>query len=435
DSLVPRLQEVFEIDPGKAGLFQTAFFCAYGLVSIPAGMILARIGYKKGMILGLSIIATGCLLYYPAAGGRIFALFLLAFFVTASGMAFLQVAANPYIAVLGSEDRASSRLNLAQAFNSLGTWFAPIFGTLLILSDNIKSSDEIAELSIADKELYFSGEAAAVQTPFLYIAAALIVLALVIALFRLPKILGEEKGGTFLEALKFPQLKFGAIGIALYVAAEVAIGTFAVKYFQAMGLPEMIKESGFMSSIVGLIIEDLSAVDDKAIVGAFVTFYWGGAMIGRFIGSIVMTMIESRKVLLFNTLMVIGLLLISIFSIGFLSMWSLLLIGLFNSIMFPTIFTLAIEGLGKLKPQGSGILCSAIIGGALVPVMGAIAIMAGPADDGVSATAFGYKVGLIFPMLCYIYINFYSRRVKKYHAWKTEENLFEKRPLDWEQSQ
>lgn len=422
DSLVPRLQEVFEIDPGKAGLFQTAFFCAYGLVSIPAGMILAKIGYKKGIILGLSIIALGCILYYPAAGGRVFTLFLLAFFVTASGMAFLQVAANPYIAVLGPEESASSRLNLAQAFNSLGTTIAPILGTVLILSDNIKNADEIAILNSADKDAYLAAEAGAVQTPFLYIAGALLFLAVLVAIFKLPKILGEDSKGSFREAFKFPQLKYGALAIALYVGAEVAIGTYAVKYFQSMGLPDMILESSFMRSIAGMSIDDFSTVDPKAIVGAFVFIYWGGAMVGRFLGSILMRFVQPRRVLFIFTTVVMLLLLTSILTQGFVSMWSLLFIGLFNSIMFPTIFTLSIEGLGDLKPQGSGILCSAIIGGALVPVLGTIAVAVGPVDNEIGATSFGFKIALLFPLICYLYINFFSRKVSKFHKWKTAEN-------------
>ena len=401
DSLVPRLQEVFEIDPGKAGLFQTAFFCAYGLVSIPAGMVLAKIGYKKGIILGLSIIAIGCLLYYPAAGGRMFGLFLLAFFTTASGMAFLQVAANPYVAVLGPEKTASSRLNLAQAFNSLGTTIAPILGAVLILSDNIMTSEEISALPKLERTSYYANEAAAVQTPFLYVALALVILAGIILLIKLPKLLNESPKAGFLKALSFPQLKYGAIAIMLYVGAEVAIGTYAVKYFQSMDLANAIKNSGVMSSIAGLWLDDLSKVDDKAIVGAFVFVYWMGAMVGRFIGSAIMTFIKPYKVLFTFTGIVICLLLTSIFTMGFVSMWSLLFIGLFNSIMFPTIFTMSIEGLGEYKPQGSGILCSAIIGGALAPVLGFL------------ATSFGYKVALIFPIVCYLYINYFARRIGK----------------------
>lgn len=403
DSLVPRLQEVFEIDPGKAGLFQTAFFFAYGLVSIPAGMVLAKIGYKRGVILGLLIIALGCLIYYPAAGQRLFGLFFLAFFVTASGMAFLQVAANPYVAVLGSERTASSRLNLAQAFNSLGTAIAPIVGAVLILSDNIKSKDDIGLLDETERLAYYAQEAAAVQTPFLYVASALVALTLVILMIKLPKLLNEAPRKGFLKALSFPQLKFGAIAIMLYVGAEVAIGTYAVKYFQSMDLAQAIKVNPAMSSIAQLWLNDLNAVDDKAIVGAFVFIYWMGAMIGRFIGSAVMTFIRPPKVLFTFTGVVILLLLTSIFTTGFVSMWSLLFIGLFNSIMFPTIFTMSIEGLGVYKPQGSGILCSAIVGGALAPVLGFL------------ATSFGYKVALLFPILCYLYINYFARRIGKLH--------------------
>jgi FHS family L-fucose permease-like MFS transporter len=189
DSLIPRLREIFELSYFEAGLVQFAFFIAYGLVSIPAGWLLHRIGYKKGIILGLAIMGLGCLLFIPAASFRVFAVFMAGYFILASGMTILQVAANPYVTVLGDEKGASSRLNLSQAFNSLGTTIAPAIGAIFILSDHINSADEINALDQAGRELYYTAEASAVQKPFLFLALALLALALVVVLAKLPQVL------------------------------------------------------------------------------------------------------------------------------------------------------------------------------------------------------------------------------------------------------
>lgn len=400
DSLIPRLREVFELSFFQAGLVQFAFFMAYGLLSIPSGFILSKIGYKKGILLGLTIMGAGCLLFYPAAAFRMFSIFLIAYFVLAGGMTVLQVAANPYVAVLGSEETASSRLNLSQAFNSLGTALAPAFGAMFLLSDTIKSSANIENMTGSTREAYLTQEASAVQSPFLFLAVSLIVLAILISFIKLPNILKKNPGLGYKEALGHKVLKMGAIGIFVYVGAEVAIGSYLVNYFMDMQLPQLIMESNSMSKISQWILQkDLSQVDYKAIVGAFVIFYWSGAMLGRFIGAYLTRIIAPAKVLAIFATMAIALLATSMLTGGFVAMWSILFVGLFNSIMFPTIFTLSLRGLGNFKPQASGILCTAIVGGAVVPPL-----------YGLLTDTFDFKSALTLMVLCYFYIFFFARK-------------------------
>ena len=399
DSLIPRIRELFTLSYFQAGLVQFAFFGAYFVLSIPAGFILSKIGYKRGIVLGLITMAMGCLLFYPASSYREFSIFLLAYFTLAGGMTILQVAANPYVAALGSEVGASSRLNLSQAFNSLGTAIAPIIGAAFILSGKVKSADEIEALSESAKETYLISEAAAVQTPFLGIAGFILILALAFAFFKLPKILQKSPSGGYGLVLKKPSLVLGAIGIFVYVGAEVAIGSYLVNYFIDMDMATAIKNSNFMSSISETVLGDsLTNVSNLAIVGAFVTFYWSGAMVGRFIGAYLTKILQPAKVLAGFAIGAILLVAISMSSSGFIAMWTILAVGLFNSIMFPTIFTLAIDGLDDLKPQASGILCTMIVGGALIPPL-----------YGKLTDNFGFKAALVLVLICYAYIFFYGR--------------------------
>ena len=401
DPLIPRLKEVFELSNFQSGLIQLSFFGAYFLLSVPTGFILTKIGYKRGIVLGLAVMGLGCLLFYPAASSRVYGIFLLAVFVLASGMTILQVAANPYVAALGSEAGASSRLNLSQAFNSLGTAVAPIVGASLILSDKVKSSEEIATLTDVAKEAYYASEAAAVQTPFIAIGGFVLVLALAFVFFKLPAILQKAPKGGYSKVLKKPSLVLGAVGIFVYVGAEVAIGSYLVNYFESMNLAEIIKKDEFMRSISETVLgKSLTDVSNLGIVGAFVTFYWSGAMIGRFIGAYLTKII--RPALVLGTFAIGALLMISISlsTTGIIAMWSILAVGLFNSIMFPTIFTLAIDGLDDLKPQASGVLCTAIVGGAILPpLFGKL----------VDETGGSFQASLILVMVCYAYIFIYSR--------------------------
>lgn len=404
DSLIPRLREIFELTYFQSGLVQFAFFMAYGLLSIPAGFILARIGYKNGMLLGLSTMGIGCLLFWPAAGFRLFELFLLGYFVLAGGMTVLQVAANPYVSVLGNARTASSRLNLSQAFNSVGTTIAPIVGAMFILSDNIYTGSEIAELSESDKLTYYASEASAVQGPFIFLALSLLVLAGLVALVKLPNVLDTKHAGSYHQALKNKRLVMGALGIFVYVGAEVAIGSYLVNYFLEMNLVESIKNSNLLSYMSTSLLNthDLASVDPKAIVGAFVMFYWGGAMVGRFIGAFLTSVLSPAKVLASFAIGAVLMIIISMSSTGVTAMISILAVGLFNSIMFPTIFTLAIEELGDLKPQGSGILCTAIAGGAFIPPL-----------YGYCTDLVGFKLAFILLILCYGYILFYGLSAKR----------------------
>lgn len=402
DSLVPRLKDVFEMSYAKTVLVQFAFFVAFFVFSLPSGFILSKIGYKKGIVLGLLTMALGCLLFYPAASYRSFPIFLLGYFTLAGGITVLQVAANPYVALLGSEDGASSRLNLSQAFNSLGTTIAPVVGALFLLSDSVKTSDQIAILNELEKKEYYIAEAATVQTPFLLIAISIAVLAAIFGFIKLPQIMQESPKGGYFTLLKNKLMLMGALGIFVYVGAEVAIGSFLVNYFSDMNLATIVAESETMMNIANTIAstfnKTFSGSDPKSLLGIFVIFYWGGAMIGRFVGAYLTKIMAPGKVLAIFASLAIAMILISINTTGLLSMWSILAVGLFNSIMFPTIFTLSLEGLGDLKAQASGLLCMAIVGGAIIPF-----IFGGLIDD------FGFKTAFVLTIICYGYILFYGR--------------------------
>jgi FHS family L-fucose permease-like MFS transporter len=402
DSLIPRLKDVFEMSYAKTVLVQFAFFVAFFVFSLPAGFVLSKIGYKKGIVLGLVTMAVGCLLFYPAAEYRMFPVFLVGYFTLAGGITVLQVAANPFVALLGSEEGASSRLNLSQAFNSLGTTIAPVVGALFLLSDSVKSSDEIAVLSEVEKSEYYIAEAATVQTPFLLIAGFILVLALAFVFTKLPKLIEESPKGGYFKLLKNKLMLMGALGIFVYVGAEVAIGSFLVNYFYDSGLAPIVAENETMMNIANSIAstfnKTFSGSDPKSLLGIFVIFYWGGAMIGRFVGAYLTKIMSPGKVLSIFASLAITMILISINTSGLVSMWSILAVGLFNSIMFPTIFTLSLEGLGDLKAQASGLLCMAIVGGAIIP------FAFGSLIDG-----FGFKTAFLLTILCYGYILFFGR--------------------------
>jgi len=398
DSLIPRIKDVFELSNFQAVLVQFAFFGAYFFFSVPAGWLLSKIGYQKGIVLGLVVMALGCILFSPAASERMFGVFLLGYFTLAAGITVLQVAANPYVAVLGSEDGASSRLNLSQAFNSLGTTIAPIIGASFLLSDTIMSSEAIGYLTADEQQEYYIKEAAAVSSPFLLLAGCIGVLAIVFVFIKLPKILEKSPKGGYAKLFSNKAAMMGVVGIFLYVGAEVAIGSFLVLYFLDMNLATLVLGNDSMNAIaMRMLNKDISQVDPKAIVGAFVFLYWGGAMIGRFVGAFLTRVIKPGKVLALFAGLAVLMILISMSSSGLVAMWSILAVGLFNSIMFPTIFTLTLDGLGDLKPQASGLLCMAIVGGAIIPPLyGALA-------DGV-----GFKLAFILVIICYSYILYFG---------------------------
>jgi FHS family L-fucose permease-like MFS transporter len=369
DILIPHLKAVFDLTYVQAMLVQFCFFGAYFLVSIPSGHIVKKLGYKQGIVVGLLIAAVGCVLFYPAAQMHNYPVFLFALFVLASGITLLQVSANPYVSLLGPEKTASSRLTLTQAFNALGTTVAPSFGALLILG------------SASDAFLTPAQNAESVQLPYLILAAMLIALAGIFAWLKLPDIMSEQKEAAEKSdtiegsAWQYRHLVLGAVGIFMYVGAEVAIGSFLVSFLA-------------QENIAGL---------KEHVAAHYITYYFGGAMVGRFIGAAVMQKLPAGKVLGFNGTMAIILVIIAMSTSGQLAMWSILLVGLFNSIMFPTIFSLALNGLGKHTAQGSGILCLAIVGGAIVPLI-----------QGAFADYMGVQLSYFLPVLCYIFIVFYG---------------------------
>jgi MFS transporter, FHS family, L-fucose permease len=383
DILIPHLKAAFSLSYVQAMLIQFCFFGAYFVMSLPSGILVERIGYKRGIIIGLAVAGSGCLLMYPAAGMRSYYFFLFALFVLASGITLLQVAANPYVAILGRPERASSRLTMTQAFNSLGTTIGPFFGSILILA---AARPTVTSDAVASR----AAEAASVQGPYFVLAMVLFALAVAIALVRLPTIEARDQPASDSSmpthehhdsVWAYRHLVLGAIAIFMYVGGEVAIGSFLVN---------------FMSQA------DIAALSEET-AGKYLSFYWGGAMVGRFIGAVVMTRVKPANVLAFNALVVIALLAIAMASAGTTAMWCLLAIGLFNSIMFPTIFTLAIDGLGKHTGAGSGVLCMAIVGGAIVPVI-----------QGFVADNVSLLYSFVTPLVCYLYIAFYG--VKGYRA-------------------
>lgn len=399
DALIPRLKDVFELTYLQAGLVQFAWFTAYGIISIPGGRLIKRLGYKNGILIGLSLAAIGCLIFYPAASTRLFALFLLALFVVASGITILQVAANPYISVLGPEEGASSRLNLAQAFNSLGTTIAPIISATYLLSDTVKSGAEQAAMAPDTLEAYRSTEAGAVQVPFVLLALAFLLLAGIIWRIALPRIL-EGQGSSersLSDVFSNGRLRAGALGIFVYVGAEVALGSYMVNYGLNLNVHELMQSSPLLERMAGLAAaikgQSVAEMDPKGKLGVLLTFYWGGAMVGRFIGAALMQKVRPGLMLgLFATL-AMAMVISSACTTGLAALLLLLGVGLCNSIMFPTIFTLGIEQLGDAKPQGSGILCTAIVGGAVIP----------PAF-GALVDASGFGLALLLPAVCYAYI-------------------------------
>ena len=400
DALVPRLKAVFELSYFEAALVQFAFFAAYFIVSIPSGNLIARIGYKRGVVVGLLAMGAGCLLFVPAAGIRVYPLFLLAMFVLAGGITVLQVAANPYVAALGPARTASSRLNLAQAFNSLGTTIAPLVGAAFILGNTVLTSEQIGAMAPEAKAAYFAAEAGTVQTPFIVLAVILAAIAVGFALFKLPKILEGEghTSGSYAAARASGALMWGALGIFVYVGAEVAIGSYLVNYFLDLDVAALVRESPGLAGIAGFLSGgDFETFNVERLAGTFVALYWGGAMIGRFVGSALLQFVSPGRLLALFSGAAIALIALSVSSSGAVAMVAILAVGLCNSIQFATIFTLAIDGLGENTAQGSGILCTAIVGGAFIPPL-----------YGLLADSVGVQPAFLLLTLCYGYIATYG---------------------------
>jgi FHS family L-fucose permease-like MFS transporter len=378
DILVPHLKSIFDLNYAQVMLIQFAFFGAYFVFSVPSAKIVDWIGYQRSMVVGLLTMGVGAFLFVPAASVPSFPLFLAALIVLAAGITCLQVAANPYVTVLGKPETAASRLNLTQAFNSLGTFLAPFFGGLLILSTAPKTAQEIRALAPDTLQAYRLHEAATVKTPYVGLGLALVLLAIAIGSFKLPKIehaqhkVGEKVNDSIWKHLN---LVFGAVAIFVYVGGEVSIGSFLVNYFSQ---PE-----------IGGLTERVAA--------SFVAFYWGGAMVGRFIGSALLQKMSTRKLLGICAVCAAALVALSMLTTGHIAMWSIILVGFFNSIMFPSIFTLGVAELGPLTGDASGILIMAIVGGAIIPV-----------TQGWFADRIGIHHAFFLPVICYLYILFFA---------------------------
>ena len=378
DILVPHLKSIFDLNYAQVMLVQFAFFGAYFVFSIPSARIIDWIGYQRSMVTGLVTMGLGAFLFVPAASVPSFPLFLGALIVLAAGITCLQVAANPYVTVLGKPETASSRLNLTQAFNSLGTFLAPFFGGLLILSTVPKTAREIRALAPDALQAYRLHEAATVKTPYVGLGIALVLLAIAIGSFKLPKIehaqhkVGEKVADSIWS---HSNLIFGTIAIFVYVGGEVSIGSFLVNYFSQ---PE-----------IGGLTERVAA--------SFVAFYWGGAMVGRFIGSGLLQKMSTRRLLAICAVCAAALVATSMLTTGRVAMWTIILVGFFNSIMFPSIFTLGVAELGPLTGDGSGILIMAIVGGAIIPV-----------TQGWIADRIGIHHAFFLPVVCYLYILFFA---------------------------
>lgn len=380
DVLIPHLKSVFTLNYAEVMLVQFTFFGAYFVMSLPSGKLLSRIGYRHAIITGLVVAGLGALLFWPAARLPSYPLFLLAFFVLATGITVLQVAANPYVSLLGPPRLASSRLNLAQAFNSLGTTLAPKLGGLAILSVGVLGATELAALPPAQQLAYRIGQAEMVQLPYIGIALVLFVLAFVVWWFHLPPLAAadgeaDDPRHRFADALAHRHVRLGVVAIFLYVGAEVSIGSFLINY---LALPEI----GNMS---------------EARAAGFVSLYWGGAMIGRFVGSALLTRLDPRRVLAAVAAIAAALVLTTMLSRGWIALGSVVAIGLFNSVMFPNIFTLGIEKLGPLTGKASSLLVMAIVGGAVIPLA-----------QGMLADRIGVQHAFVLPMLCYLYVVFYG---------------------------
>ena len=376
DSIIPKLKATFALSYAEVMLTQFCFFGAYFLVSLPAAWLHNRIGYLQGVAVGLALMALGCLLFTPAANAGIYPGFLLALFILASGVTIVQVAANPLATGAGAPERAASRLTLAQAFNSLATTVGPIFGAAFILSNGLIVPDS-STLSAEALAAARSAEAQVFQLPFLIIAAALIVMAIVCWSVRhwVKEAAPALTKGKHAALLSDRRLMFGAVTIFLYVGAEVAIGSSMANYL--------------------MLGSTLSAAPQTA--GSLVSIYWGLAMVGRFIGAAVMRKANPAFVLTLCACGAFAMTTTSSLSAGIVAAVTILVVGLFNSIMFPTTFALAVEGMGERTPQASGIICLAIVGGAVVPLI-----------TGAVADHVGLSLALLVPAACYIWIAFYG---------------------------
>jgi FHS family L-fucose permease-like MFS transporter len=377
NTLLPHLRAVFDLTYTQTTLIESVWFIAYFVASIPSAKLIEAIGYKRSMVIGLLIMAVGALLMIPAARIPSYGVVLTALFIIASGITLLQVAANPYVAVIGPPETASSRLNLVQAFNSMGTTLAPLFGGYLILGRSASGNAEAGAAALTVQQRM--ADAQSVQLPYFIVAVVLVILAVVIARYKLPDLSGatrrmaaaERKGHSL---WKHRNLVFGIPAIFIYLIAEIGVSNLFINFVSAPDIGNL----------------------THAQASHYLFLLWGGMMVGRFIGSQLMRTIPAEKVLAFASLAAFTVMIVTTFAHGPVAMWALISVGLFHSIMFPTIFTLGIKGLGSMTEEGAGLLVMAIAGGALVIVQGQI------------ADAFGLQLSFLLTAACELYVLFYA---------------------------
>lgn len=376
DILVPHLKSVFDLNYTQSLLVSCTWFVTYFVMSLPSAFLLQRLGYKKCLVTGLVVMAAGCLLLLPAAEIALYPLFLFGLLVIASGITLLQVAANPYVAVIGSPQTASSRLNLVQAMNTVGDTVAPMFGALLILGRSVGGTAAAGTVLTPAEKL---ADARSVELPYIGIAVVLLLLAVLFTFLKLPdlgnatkRLGGEER--KKLSLWKHRNLVFGVPAIFMYLICEIGVGSLFINFVKS---PE---------------IGNMTATD----ASHYLTYLWGGMAVGRFLGAWLMTFIEAETVLAGAAIGAFGLLMTVVFTGGHTAMWALILVGLCHSIMFPTIFTLGIKGLGALTEEGSGLLIMAIAGGALADAQGWI------------ADHYGLQISFLLPAVCELYALFYA---------------------------
>ena len=383
DVLIPHLKNIFQMSYLQSAMIQLAFFSSYFIFAQPAGKLVEKIGYKRSMVVGLLVMTLGALLFIPAASLVIYPLFLGAQVVLAAGVTVLQVAANPYVTILGPPATASSRLNLTQAFNTLGDTVAPYFGSILILGGAATALKHAAAVNGQAAVLTQAEQAASVKLPYLVLAGILFLLAVVIALFKFPRleVTQDFRPGAFDEKAdsiwNHPHLYLGAIAIFIYVGAEVSLGSFMASYLHD-------------GAIAGVTLETATKL---------VAFYWGGMMVGRFVGAGLMQRLSAPTLLALAGVGAAFMVLCSLLGTGHFAEWTIIGVGLFNSIMFPTIFTLAVAELGPLTGRGAGLLVQGIVGGAVIPVL-----------MGYCADKFGIHHSLALPLVCYAFIIYYGLR-------------------------
>jgi FHS family L-fucose permease-like MFS transporter len=376
NTLLPHLRSVFELSYTQTTLIESVWFVAYFVASIPSAKLIERIGYQKAMVVGLAIMAAGAIGMIPAARLPSYGVTLTALFVIASGITLLQVAANPYVAVIGPPETASSRLNLVQAFNSLGTTLAPLFGGYLILGRTASGTEGPGAVLTPAERL---ADAQSVQLPYLIVAGVLVLLAVVIARFRLPS-LGEatqRPGASERKQMSLwahRNLVFGVPAIFIYLIAEIGVANLFINFVSQPDIGNLTHEQA----------------------SRYLFLLWAGMLVGRFAGSALMRSIAPEKVLAAASIGAAGVMLVAALGSGQTAMWGLISVGLFHSIMFPTIFTLAIRGLGPLTEEGSGLLVMGIAGGALVVVQGWL------------ADRYGLQLSFLLTVACELYVLFYA---------------------------